>query len=225
MADAGLKSRKPVIQKHRGAGRPAACEVAGRMQNLLDTATAVFLEFGYENANVSEIARRAGASKRTIYSRYPTKAELFVAVVTRKTLELQVSYAETLVPRGSLKTVLEGYGVRLLHGMWNPESHLLYKVFIAASPKFPKLANRFWDVGPKRSMAMLWHYLAEHPEFKGKHPEHAAEMFWSLCCGQSVLRALLHEEDHMSEEAIRLKVKEATRIFMIAYTGACGARQ
>jgi TetR/AcrR family transcriptional repressor NalC len=117
-----------------------------------------------------------------------------------------------------LKKVLEGYGIRILRGMSDSELRSLYKVFIAVSPKFPKLASNFWDVGPQQSMTMMRDYLTQHPEFKGKHPEHAAEMFWSLCCGQLVLRALLREEDDVSEAAIRFKVKEATRIFLSAYT-------
>ena len=206
------------MQKRRGAGRPAKCAVAGRMENLLDTATAVFLEHGYEHANVSEIARRAGASKGTIYSRYPTKAELFAAVFTRRMLGQQVSYAETLVSGVSLKKVLDDYGVRLVRTVLSSETRALYEVFIAASFKFPELSRNFWDIGPKRTMALLRDHLAQRPEFKGKHSEHAAEMFCSLCCGQSILGALLQREGDMPEEAIRFRVKEATRIFLSAYT-------
>jgi len=218
MIRTNLKSRKSVARKRRGAGRPATCEVAGRMERLLDIATEVFLEHGYENANVSEITTRAGASKRTIYSRYPTKAELFVTVVTRKTLELQESFAETLVSQESLGKVLEDFGIHLLRAMSQPELLALYKVFVAESPKFPKLACQFWEVAPKRSITMLRDYLVKHPEFKGKYPEHAAEMFCSLCSGLSLLKTQLQIEDQMSEKIIRFNVKEAVRIFLSAYT-------
>jgi AcrR family transcriptional regulator len=194
------------------------------MEKLFDTAAAVFLEHGFENANVSEIAARAGASKGTIYSRYPTKADLFAAVLTRQTLELQVYDAEILTSHKPLKQVLESYGVRLLQRVFNSEWTALYKVFIAKSPMFPKLTSNFWEVGPRQSMAMLRDYLAKHPEFKGKDPGHAAEMFWSLCCGQAVLKALLQKEHAMSEAAIRAKVKEAIRIFLSAYSKASNMR-
>jgi AcrR family transcriptional regulator len=188
------------------------------MEHLLDVATEVFLEHGYEHANVSEITTRAGASKRTIYSRYQTKAELFVAVVTRKSLELQESFAETLVSQESLEKVLESYGIHLMRAMSQPDLRALYRVFVAESPKFPRLAKEFWEVGPKRSITMLRDCLVKHPEFKGKYPEHAAEMFWSFCCGLSVLRAQLLEEEQISERALRFNVKEAVRIFLSAYT-------
>ncbi len=218
MPEASPNSRESAMRKRRGAGRPAARDVAGRMENLLDVATDVFLRRGYEHANVSEIARRAGASKGTIYSRYPSKAELFAAVITRKMNKLQAASSETLVSQIPLKKVLENYGVRLVMGITNSETRSLYRIFIAVSAKFPRLAYNFWNVGPQRSMTTVRDYLARHPEFKGKHPELAAEKFWALCCGHTVLRALLQEEDDTPEEVIRFKVKEATRIFLSAYT-------
>ena len=214
-------ARKPGegnVKKRPGPGRPAACEVAWRREHLLDTAAEVFLEHGFENAKVEEIAVRAGASKNTLYSLYPTKAELFVAVIARKTRQVQGAFAEILVPGESLAKVLEGFGTRLLSAIANPEQRALYKLFIAESSKFPKLARKFWGVGPARSISMLGEYLVSHPEFKSEHPEHAAEMFWSLCCGTQVLRMQMQHLNNISENTIRFNVKEAVRIFLASYT-------
>jgi len=205
------------MRKRSGAGRPAACEVFGHRERLLDIATEIFLEQGYKNAKISEIANRAGASKTTLYARYPTKAELFVAVITRRTRVLQESFAEILIPGKPLEKVLDEFGARLLLTMSHPEKRALYKVFVAESSYFPKLARRFWEVGPKRSIGMLRDYLRGHPEFKGAYPEHAAEMFWSLCCGQSLLKSQLQKSSLMSGKTIDFNVKEAVRIFLAAY--------
>jgi AcrR family transcriptional regulator len=188
------------------------------MQHLLDTATEVFLEYGYKSANVSEIATRAGASKRTIYARYPSKAELFNAVVTRKIEAMQEIYAKTLVANEPLAKVLDEFGTSLLRSMLRPQLRALFQVIVAESPEFPKLASTFWDLGPKRSMAMLQNYLAAHPDFKGKRPEHAAEMFCSLCWGVTILKRQFHKDYVMSKETMRRNVSEAVRIFLAAYT-------
>ena len=129
-----------------------------------------------------------------------------------------MSYAETLIEGRPLKKVLEEYGTRLIQGVSHPEFRALYKVFAAISARFPLPASKFWDAGPQRSIAMLRDYLSGHPEFQSKHAEHAAEMFWSFCCGQPVLRALLQEECSISEAEIRVKVKEAARILLAAFT-------
>jgi AcrR family transcriptional regulator len=218
MKQTDLRTGKTRQQKRPGAGRPAACEVAGRLERLLDTATEVFLEQGYKNANMAEIANRAAASKATLYARYPTKASLFVAVIARKTRALQESFAEILVAGRPLKKAMEDFGGALLRAMARPDKRALYRVFVAESSDFPQLARKFWDMGPKRSMEMLRDYLRSHPEFKGKHPGHAAEMFWSLCCGQPILKAQLHKNYLIPQKAIDSNVQEAVRIFLAAYT-------
>ncbi len=101
------------------------------MEHLLDIATEIFLTHGYENANVSDITTRAGASKKTIYSRYPTKADLFIAVITRKISELQETYAKTLVLKEPLAMILEDFGASLLHSLSNPKLRALYQVVVA----------------------------------------------------------------------------------------------
>lgn len=47
---------------------------------ILEAAAEVFLEAGFEGASMSQIAARAGGSKRTLYGYFPSKEELFVAM-------------------------------------------------------------------------------------------------------------------------------------------------
>jgi AcrR family transcriptional regulator len=217
MIEADATSGKSV-KKRCGAGRPAACEVAGRLEHLLDTATDAFLECGYKGANVSEIARRAGASKRTIYARYPSKAELFIAVATRKMDEMQTVYAKTLAPDQPLSRVLDEFGSILLRSMLRPDLRSLFQVIVAESPEFPKLAETFWELGPKRLTNTLEVYLATHAEFRGERPDHAAEMFCSMCWGMAILKKQFYKDYQMPLETRLLNVKEAVRIFQAAYT-------
>lgn len=188
------------------------------MEHLLDTATEVFLECGYKEANVSEIAHRAGASKRTIYARFPSKAELFIAIASRKIEETQAVYAKTLASKEPLEKVLDEFGTTLVRSMLRPELRALFQVIVAESPVFPKLACSFWEMGPKRLTTLLQDYLASNPEFKGENPAHAAEMFCSMCWGMAVLKRQFYKDYVMPQDVRRLNVKEAVRIFLAAYT-------
>ena len=49
-------------------------------EQILDAALAVFLERGY-GATTSDIARRAGVSEGTLFKRYPSKQDLFLAAI------------------------------------------------------------------------------------------------------------------------------------------------
>src|SRR5258708_16457763 len=55
-----------------------------RLTELLDVATEVFVSEGFSAASTNEIARRANSSKTAFYSRFPTKEQLFLAVIERR---------------------------------------------------------------------------------------------------------------------------------------------
>jgi AcrR family transcriptional regulator len=52
-------------------------------EHILDTAKWAFLESGFERTSMDAVATRARTSKRSLYAYFPTKAELFLAVVDR----------------------------------------------------------------------------------------------------------------------------------------------
>ena len=72
---------------------------------LLEAAAEVFGEHGYEAARIHEVARRCGLTTGAVYSRWPTKQELFVAVVqyvTRQRAALLVDSVEPTAERLAL---------------------------------------------------------------------------------------------------------------------------
>ncbi len=52
-----------------------------RRQAIITAAAAVFQEQGYERTSMSEVARRAGGSKATLYNYFTSKEALFESVV------------------------------------------------------------------------------------------------------------------------------------------------
>ena len=66
-------------------GRPSKEESRRRHEELLETALDIFLERGFEQTTMVEIAKVVGMSKRTIYAAYDDKEQLFKAAVKRAT--------------------------------------------------------------------------------------------------------------------------------------------
>ncbi|GAA1707830.1 TetR/AcrR family transcriptional regulator [Streptomyces yatensis] len=54
-----------------------------RRESILDAATEVFADVGYQRGKVSDIARRIGVSEPVIFQNFGTKASLFSAVLER----------------------------------------------------------------------------------------------------------------------------------------------
>jgi AcrR family transcriptional regulator len=188
------ESRKSPARKRISArGRPPAEEVVARAERLLDVATEVFLDKGFKGASMGEIARRAGASKQTLYARYPSKAALFAALVERKASHLFKAIGPLGEGRSLRDTLIHG-GSELLDLILSGEARGLHRVVIAECIEFPELGELFWDRGPGRVRAMLADYLRAQQKLGGIRcgdPEHSVEIFLGLLVSGATLRASL----------------------------------
>ena len=65
-----------------GSGRPRRrMDPEATTALLLEAAATEFVEYGYEAAVVSRVARRAGVTVGAVYSRWPTKSDVMVAAL------------------------------------------------------------------------------------------------------------------------------------------------
>ncbi|MEU7000735.1 TetR/AcrR family transcriptional regulator [Nonomuraea sp. NPDC046570] len=80
----------------------------GRERAILDATLALLSEMGYDRMSVDQIARRARASKATIYRRWAGKAELVVDVICRRLHLDAPAPADTGSLRGDLLVVFAG---------------------------------------------------------------------------------------------------------------------
>jgi TetR/AcrR family transcriptional repressor of mexJK operon len=203
------------------SGRPPAKQAAAHMEKILNTAAEIFLQEGFDRASVAAIARLAGASKETLYSRFSTKEELFEAVISRKTKILLNKFSRVLVQKQSIEKVLELYGSKLLDFMLSPEMQRLNRILISAAPQFPELAGDFWRLCPEREQEQLAEYL-ETKIASGAlvrtDTRKAAELFFSLCLGQFLLHASLHVRKLPKAAERRAHIKAAVHMFLAAYS-------
>jgi TetR/AcrR family transcriptional regulator, mexJK operon transcriptional repressor len=147
-------------KRKRGGGRPREDEREQHHEAILDAATAVFLEHGYARASMSDIATRAGASKATLYARFPSKSTLFAALMDRRSRALQARVALeadhlTAPPAKVLCELWTG----VLRIVTDEENHRLHRLVQAESDRFPELAAAFWQNNTGRGLEVLKRYL------------------------------------------------------------------
>ncbi len=88
-------------------------DMADTRRRLLEAATDVVAERGYDRAGVAEIARRAGLTTGAIYSRYRGKADLIVdALDSHIAAHLEVVLATA--PRATAPEILSTLGAEIL---------------------------------------------------------------------------------------------------------------
>jgi len=150
-----------------------------RPQELLDAALALFVEKGYAATRADEVARRAGVAKGTLYLYYPSKDELFKAVV-RGTLASLIAQGQEVVAqyRGSTSELIAG----LLNAWWERVGSTpaagIHKIMLAEARNFPELAQFYADevITPAhRLFSTAVQRGIERGEFRALPPQVAAQ--------------------------------------------------
>ena len=117
-----------------------------RPQELLEAAPAGFVEKGFAASRTEEVARQAGVSKGTLYLYYPSKEDLFKAVV-RHNLSTLIAEGEEAADsfEGSSSDLLSF----LLHTWWERVGSTpaagIHKIVLSEVRNFPELAQFYTD--------------------------------------------------------------------------------
>jgi len=117
-----------------------------RPQELLDAALMLFVEKGFAATRSEEVARAAGVSKGTLYLYYPSKEELFKAVV-RQNLGSMIAEGIELVAtfEGSSSDLL----IELMTTWWrragSTQAGGIHKIVLSEVRNFPELAQFYAD--------------------------------------------------------------------------------
>lgn len=65
-------------------------------EEIIDAAEKFFFEKGYENSNMEEIAKEANYTKRTLYSYFKSKEEIYISIAERGYKLLSSMFKETI---------------------------------------------------------------------------------------------------------------------------------
>jgi TetR/AcrR family transcriptional regulator, mexJK operon transcriptional repressor len=198
VTSAGIKA--PQRTGRRGAGgRPTREEAEARDVRLLEVATHLFMERGFDCTSIDAVAEAAGISKPTVYARYHDKRDLFAAVLRgriRKWLAPLSAAAEaqaTETSPKSIKTTLHELSRHMVAYTLAPEAGAVQRIFAAQAAQFPelaKLANEEGWLRAVRGVSSILRQSAARGHIKVDDPELAADMFLNLVLGRSKRLAL-----------------------------------
>lgn len=200
----------------RGSGgRPTREEAVRRDARLLDVATKLFMERGFDGTSIDAVAITAGMSKPTVYARYRDKRDLFTAVL-RATIErllapLSAAAAAAKVIPKSVERTLHSLSGHLLAHASTPEVVMLRRTLAAQSVQFPELAKLGYEEGwlrGVRAIATLLQQFADRGQIQIDDPAIAADLFLSLVLGNTdklhVIATPPKIQEQRSEAAVKL---------------------
>ena len=197
-----MPRKKLTAPAPRPRGRPRPEDVEAIESKLLEAGLKEFLQHGYGDAAMARIAQMAGGSKTTLYSRYPSKEDLFRAIIS--------SQIERAAPEASLRSALGPLGLE--EGLKSFANHMLEhslqdemigvnKLIYRESYRFPELSAAAVDktnLGIKRITRFISE-SAKRDRIPCKKPEAVAKAFIFMIRGWYVHTLLANQDVSAAE--------------------------
>jgi AcrR family transcriptional regulator len=196
---------------------PASSRGQKRKAKILSAATDLFLTVGYGETSIDAIVDISGGSKATLYSYYPTKADLFRAVV-----DTIVTHHESPVfeSRDNVRDTLIAFAESRLRVVFAPEHRALIRLIVAERDRFPDIARMYYEQGPLHSHVMLRDYfesLIEQGLIEMRSADEACEFFRGMLMHQRYIEQLYLDARPLSPEEISVRARHVVERFLDAY--------
>lgn len=169
---------------------------------------------------MSAIAAALGGSKGTLWSYFPSKEELFTAVIDHVSTMFRAELTEILDPCGDLKLTLKTLCLRFQQKVTAPNAIALHRLVVAEASRFPEIGRIFYERAPRLTTMLLADFLSgamARGQLRQDDPVFAAQVLISLSyvrVQQQLLMGLAHEITPAQQED---EAERALRLFLRAY--------
>ena len=146
-----------------------------RPGELLDAALDLFVEKGFSATRVDEVAARAGVSKGTLFLYFPSKEDLFKAVVRENIANKFPTWQEEFVTfEGSSADMLRYAMTSWWERIGKTRASGITKLVMSEAQNFPEIAEFYQEEVIKPGNAMI-HRILERGVQSGEFREHDLE--------------------------------------------------
>ena len=191
-----------------------------RRDEILDVATALLAERGYRDTSMLEVARRASASKETLYAWFGDKHGLFEAVVRRNAEAVQSVLARHLEGEAGTEAVLLEFGRALLELLLGDSAVAVNRAAISEARSDPRLAKILAAGGRDATLPSFRRFLAlrgRAGELQIGSAAEAAEDYLGLLLGDAQVRRLLGVLAAPDTAQIEARAARAAKSFLRLY--------
>jgi TetR/AcrR family transcriptional regulator, mexJK operon transcriptional repressor len=190
---------------------------------ILEVAKRTFLESGYSATSMSAISAEMGGSKGTLWSYFPSKEELFAAVLDHATTSYRQQLGDLLKPSADLNATVFAFCRSFIAKITSPEAMRLHRLVAAESGRFPEVGEIFFRRAPQPTQQLLAAFFAGQMDaghMRRDDPLAAARVLSSLCMGGVHQRLLWGIESNAGE--VEGEARYAADIFARAFDIARG---
>ncbi len=184
---------------------------------ILTASREAFLELGYGGTSMDLVAQRARVSKTTLYTRFPSKEELFVATITAECDRYGLRFAPDAFDELPLEETLSRVGRRFVDLLWSPEVIKMHQTVVGEASRFPEVARLYYQGGPEQAVigfVALFERLARRGLARIEDPTFTAMQFLSVLQGGARCALELGLCEYPPEEEREAFVRKAVALFV-----------
>ena len=191
-----------------------------KREAILEAASKVFMEAGFEGASMAEISKVTGGSKATLYSYFKSKEELFVDVMHHAAhQQLDPMLSSLNQDTENLPRALQVFGEQVVGFLCSAGAIQTRRLVIAESGR-SYIGQRFHEQGPKEGMQQIADFLKlqmDRGKLRQADPMLATLQLGALLECETVMPLLMGIETEMPPARIKQAVKRALQTFFTAY--------
>ncbi|AUV00042.1 TetR/AcrR family transcriptional regulator [Phytobacter ursingii] len=190
-----------------------------KRQTILDVATKAFIELGFNNTSMSEIASRVGGSKSTLYNYFSSKEEIFSAVMETSAKREIADAFESLDFKQDIEITLNKFGRQYLASIMRGNILAIWRMAVSESER-SDIGQRFYTQGPQRGWKLVSDYLDKKIEegvLRKSDSGVCAMHLKGLIEAELYLSVVLGVEAAPDSKKIEEVTARAVTVFLLAY--------
>ncbi|MEM9366943.1 MAG: TetR/AcrR family transcriptional regulator [Planctomycetota bacterium] len=191
----------------------------GTAQRIIESATKLFLDEGYGNTNLDDVASAAGVTKPTVYSHFGSKSGLLIAITKAHAGARATALSSILEPTGDVRADLTRFGELFLSRIMGEQSNCWHRLAMTESLEHPEIGQELFAAGPKRVIAALEAFLT-HEVTEGRltcpNVAMATEQFMGLLAGLQPIR-MMSGQKPLSKAKQKKRCAAAVDTFLAAF--------
>ncbi|MEA2863199.1 MAG: hypothetical protein QOC84_1155 [Bradyrhizobium sp.] len=190
-----------------------------KRRQILEGASRVFMDLGFDGASMGEIARAAGVSKGTLYVYFADKSRLFEAILEQEALG-QGNEAFNFDPERDAATTLGEFGRAYIELLCRPGGGSAIRTVMAIAERMPDVGRRYYEHVLEKTIGRLAAYLearVKTSELAIPDCRLAAAQFMQMCQASLFLPFIFQAAPPPSPERIARVVESAVRMFLAGY--------
>lgn len=185
-----------------------------RLLKLIEAAEDIFLAKGYHAATMSDVAKAAGMSKKTVYNIIESKADLFGALLAHHQALLSFPEPE---PDWTTRDILINHLTILGRFLLSPQQIALIRLIMAEYTHSPDLGRLFHKRRVMKAKTRLENCIRDIGISRGVAIPNVAEMsamLFGMALGEFHISVLIGYRPPPSKAALEARIHRAVDIFL-----------